>query len=85
VDNQRASLREAVSRGLILGFDATLGTPSLREGIRPLATRLLREEPLRRRLSERCSSTFDGGGTTRVVDEMEREATGESRDRPGPL
>ncbi|WP_234661240.1 glycosyltransferase [Agromyces marinus] len=70
VDNQRESLARASELGLCVGADVTerddLG--GLAESVRSL----IADEPLRRRLSERCLEHFDGGGARRVAETMER-------------
>lgn len=71
VENQRTSVREAVSRGLALGLDVTDDRSALQENAGELVSRLLHDTELRRRLSQKCLSTFDGDGKGRVADVME--------------
>jgi len=71
VENQRASLAEAVRRGFVLGVDVvddpTSGFARLADDIVSLCD----DEHLRRSLSEASTAVFDGRGATRVIEAME--------------
>ena len=71
VGNQRASLEEAQSRGLVLGVDMTTPEAQLSEMPRVLVERLVDDAGLRRQLSDACLKSFDGRGKERVVRRME--------------
>ncbi len=71
VDNQRASLHEATSRGLTLGIDGIEGTDDVRDQLGELAIKLLSDASTRHDLSTECLKTFDGCGKVRVVERME--------------
>jgi spore coat polysaccharide biosynthesis predicted glycosyltransferase SpsG len=70
VENQRASLREAVQRELALGIDAANDRHELELKSGHLAAKLLGDPVLRTALSRACLDAFDGGGARRVVDAM---------------
>ncbi len=71
VDNQRASLHQAVQRELTLGVDIVeAGTEALAE-LGPLVGDLIDDSALRERLSRRSRAAFDGRGVQRVVDRLE--------------
>lgn len=73
VDNQLDGLRALVGHGVGLGADLTVsdtGDALVAERI----TTVLRDGSLRDRLFEACTTTFDGRGTDRVADALERLA-----------
>lgn len=73
VDNQRASLTQALARGVALGLDGTApGSASATGG---LLVTLLDDPDLRRRLSSTALSVFDGGGKDRVAAAIEEDAS----------
>ena len=71
VDNQRASLHEAVNRGLALGLDAVDRPIEALRGVGPLVGRLLDDQAVRKQLSLAARATFDGCGASRVADRLE--------------
>ena len=83
VENQRASLREAQDRGLVLGIDAVVTDGHVGENPRSLVERLINDAGLRRQLSNRCLSSFDGNGKERVVQRMEAYSGSSISVRPG--
>ena len=73
VDNQTESLTKMLNRGLVLGvMPSTTGLENVSHEIRDTVERLIDDVGLRRSLSEHCLADFDGGGASRVVEEMER-------------
>ena len=73
VDNQTASLTKLVDRGLVWGVSpSTIGLENVSHEIRDNVERLIDDGDLRRSMSEHCVADFDGGGASRVVEEMER-------------
>jgi spore coat polysaccharide biosynthesis predicted glycosyltransferase SpsG len=76
VDNQSASLREAVARGLVLGVDTTdPGSIGLAQ-VGVDVARLLDDETLREGLSARSRAEFDGRGASRVAERLELDHIG---------
>ncbi len=79
VDNQRASLRQAVERGLTLGVDIVEASTETLAEIGPLVGDLIDDSALRERLSRRSLAAFDGRGAKRVVDRLEAACVAEDR------
>jgi spore coat polysaccharide biosynthesis predicted glycosyltransferase SpsG len=71
VDNQRKSMRQAISGGLALGLDIVAGGPETLAEVAQLLGRLLDEVALRRSLSVASRLAFDGNGASRVVTAVE--------------
>lgn len=71
VGNQSASLEEIVVRELALGLDLVRDGIDTLDQLGSLVGRLLGDESLRKSLSSRSVSEFDGLGKSRVVDAME--------------
>lgn len=71
VANQSVGLRAALDRDLVRGWDAHDSLDSISHQLAPELERLLSDERLRRKLSERSTATFDGRGSARVVESME--------------
>jgi len=69
VDNQSESLALALARGLALGLDSTRDDIS---GVGEELSRLLADEPLRKRLVTTASARFDGEGARRVSERLEQ-------------
>jgi spore coat polysaccharide biosynthesis predicted glycosyltransferase SpsG len=76
VNNQRASLAQAIARGLTLGIDAAVDEGVLARDLGPLLTTLVEDTGARRALSDACLRTFDGQGKERVAAQMESHARG---------
>jgi spore coat polysaccharide biosynthesis predicted glycosyltransferase SpsG len=74
VDNQQASLHEAVHRGLALGVDAVAEGPAAMTLVKDMLLLLLSDAALRESLSRAATSVFDGCGTARVVEALEKHA-----------
>lgn len=70
VENQRASLHEAVHRELVLGIDATSDRQGLELKSGDMVAKLLGDAVLRQSLSHACLRAFDGRGAGRVADAM---------------
>lgn len=69
VDNQDESLARLVTGGYALGITRDqMNVEKLSEAV----TTLLNNENIRRELSQRCLTSFDGKGKNRVVEAMER-------------
>lgn len=69
VDNQRASLAQALARGVALGVDGT--APGTASDTGRLLMTLLEDADLRRQLSSTALSAFDGMGKDRVAAALE--------------
>lgn len=72
VDNQRASLSQAVERGVVLGVDLVDDHARGYDELSSELRRLCDDEFLRRSLSEKATQIFDGRGAARVAEAMER-------------
>ena len=72
VDNQRASLAQALDRGVALGLDGT--APGAASETGRLLTTLLDDADLRRRLSSTALRVIDGRGKDRVAAALEGDA-----------
>ncbi len=70
VNNQHASLGEAISRGLVLGIERADPVEVVRS-CGSLVASLVSDSGLRRDLSQKCLALYDGEGRRRVVEAME--------------
>ncbi|MGN7948281.1 PseG/SpsG family protein [Microbacterium sp. 22215] len=73
VDNQRAGYASLMRGGLAVGVDFQ-NDPDVEKSLLEGIFRLIEDAPLRRRLWEACTGAFDGRGSERVADAVERLA-----------
>jgi spore coat polysaccharide biosynthesis predicted glycosyltransferase SpsG len=71
--NQSPSLSRLVAGGYGLGIDGS-GDPDALDRVSVEVQRLIGDDALRRQLSDRCRTTFDGLGAERVADDLEAMA-----------